>query len=58
MTAKELIEKLSGFDTDKDIIIKIGIGDERYGMGCMGVTEFEGNITLFPVRIEKWWIED
>lgn len=58
MTAKELIEKLSGFDTDKDIIIKIGIGDECYGAGCMGVTEFEGNITLFPVRIEKWWIED
>lgn len=58
MKAKELIEKLSEFDTDKDIIINIGIGDECYGMGCMGVMGFDNNITLFPVRIRKCWIED
>ncbi len=53
MTAKELIEKLSKFDTDKDIRININILDECYGVDCMGALEFENNVTLFSAKIEE-----
>ena len=47
MTAKELIEKLSKFDMDKEIRINIVILDECYEMNCMNALEFESDITLF-----------
>lgn len=53
MTAKELIEKLSKFDTDKDIRIVINIGNECYRTKCIGALEFENNITLFSAKIEE-----
>ena len=56
--AKELIEKLSESDTYEDTVIDIGVVDERCGIGCIEVMGFDNNITLFPVRIKKWWIED
>ena len=55
MTAKELIEKLSKFDMDKEIRINIVILDECYEMNCMNALEFESDITLF---FDKDWIID
>lgn len=53
MKAKELIEKLSEFDENKEVVTSINFGDRPLNqdcMDCMDVMEFEDIVVIFTTH--------